>query len=136
MKTLYVLYDSRCGLCTEAKDWLRLQPAYVDLRLMASDSDEAHRLFPALPAEELAVVSDTGDVWLGDQAFLLCLWALLAYRGWARRLSSPILRPVARQAFAAVSQRREGVSSLLGLRSEAELKRRLKEVTIPACPIQ
>ena len=136
MKTLYVMYDSHCGLCTEVRNWLRAQPAYLDLRVMASDSDEARRLFPSLPNDELAAVSDEGQVWLGDRAFIVCLWALREFRGWARRLASPILRPMARQAFAAVSQNRHSVSGLLGLKSEVELKKRLNEVTIPPCPIK
>jgi hypothetical protein len=75
-------------------------------------------------------------VWLGDRAFLMCLWALRAYRGWARRLASPALRPLARQAFEAVSRNRASVSGLLGLKSETELRKRLSEVTIPTCPTQ
>ena len=136
MQALYVMYDSHCGLCTEVRDWLRLQPSYVEVRLLASDSDEARRKFPALPAGELAVVSDSGQMWLGDSAFILCLWALRKYRGWARKFASPLLRPMARQAFAAVSQNRRNVSQFLGLMSEAELKRRLSEVEIPSCRIR
>jgi predicted DCC family thiol-disulfide oxidoreductase YuxK len=136
VKTLYVMYDSHCGLCTEVRDWLQGQPAYLDLRVMASDSEDVRRMFPSLPAGELAVVSDEGQVWLGDRAFIVCLWALREFRGWARRLASPLLRPMARQAFTAISQNRQSVSSLLGLKSEAELEKRLKEVTLPSCPIQ
>jgi predicted DCC family thiol-disulfide oxidoreductase YuxK len=136
LKTLFVMYDSRCGLCTGARDWLRLQPSYLDLRLMASDSEEARRLFPGLPSGELAVVSNDGRVWLGDNAFIMCLWALRKYRRWAKRLASPILRPVARQAFEAISRNRKNVSSLLRLKSETELKNRLNEVTISTCPMK
>jgi predicted DCC family thiol-disulfide oxidoreductase YuxK len=125
------MYDSRCGLCTEVRDWLRLQPAYLNLRLMAADSKEARLKFPTLPAGELAVVSNEGQVWIGDNAFIVCLWALREYRRWAQRLATPMLRPMARQAFEAVSRNRKGVSSLLGLKSEAELKNRLSEVAIP-----
>ena len=136
MKTLYVIYDSRCGLCSGVRDWLRHQPAYVNLHVAASDSNEARRMFPALPAGELAVVSDDGRVWLGDHAFIVCLWALREYRAWARRLASPMLRPFARQAFAALSRHRQSVSGLLGLKSDAQLKERLGNVTKTECPIQ
>jgi predicted DCC family thiol-disulfide oxidoreductase YuxK len=136
MQTLYVLYDAHCGLCTQARDWLRRQPAYVNLRVLPSDSDEARRNFDGLPIGELAVVSDSGEVWLGENAFVICLWALRAYRGWARKLASPALRPLARQAFAVVSRNRKVASSVLGLESEAELKRRLNEVTAPECRVK
>jgi predicted DCC family thiol-disulfide oxidoreductase YuxK len=136
MNRLYVLYDAHCGLCTEVRDWLQGQTAYVDLQVLASNSEEAHSKFPGLPAGELAVVSDSGEVWLGDHAFIMCLWALIDYRSWALRLASPLLRPMARQAFEAVSRNRQSVSALLGLRSEAELQKRLSEVTISPCPTQ
>jgi predicted DCC family thiol-disulfide oxidoreductase YuxK len=136
LKTLYVMYDSRCGLCTEVRDWLQAQPSYLDLRLMASDSDDARRMFPSLPAGELAVVDDDGRVWLGDRAFIVCLWALREFRGWASRLATPLLRPLARHAFTAVSQNRQSLSALFGLKSEVELRKRLSEVKIPPCPIK
>ena len=81
------------------------------------------------------MVSDNGDVWLGDHAFIMCLWASRGFRQWAMRLASPLLRPMARQAFEAVSRNRRNVSALLRLKSEAELKKQLSEVTIPSCPI-
>ena len=133
MNSLFVMYDARCGLCTEVRDWLQSQPAYLPLTLLASDSEEAQRRFPGLPAGELAVVSDQGEVWLGDHAFITCLWALSGYRSWAIRLASPLLRPMARQAFETISRNRRNVSALLGLQSDAELKSHLNEVTIPPC---
>src|SRR5262245_33306293 len=133
MKTLYVLYDAHCGLCTEVKDWLATEPAFVNLRVLASSSDEAHEKFPSLPSGELAVVSDAGDVWLGDNAFIVCLWALRRYREWSHKLTSPLLRPLARRAFESVSRNRQNISHLLRLKSESELKRRLEEVTPSTC---
>jgi predicted DCC family thiol-disulfide oxidoreductase YuxK len=87
------MYDSHCGLCTGVRDWLRIQPSYLDLRLMASDSEEARRMFPGLPSGELAVVSNDGQVWLGDNAFIVCLWALRKYvdgqEGWPHQFFGP-----------------------------------------------
>jgi predicted DCC family thiol-disulfide oxidoreductase YuxK len=121
IQTLTVIYDPRCGLCTRIKDWLARQPAYVALRLLAAGSIEALAQFPTIPAGELAVVSDSGQVWRGDNAWIICLWALCEYRQWATRLASPMLRPLARQAFAAVSQHRLAFS--------------LSEVILPPCQI-
>jgi len=136
MRTLYVIYDSRCGLCTEVKEWLIRQPAYVPLRLIAADSAEANALYPRTRVDEVAVISDKGEVWLGNRAWIIVLWALRRYRAWSRRLANPMLQPFARQAYAAIAHNRIGISKLLGLRSEAELKRHLEGVTIPACRIQ
>jgi predicted DCC family thiol-disulfide oxidoreductase YuxK len=135
VQTLYVIVDGRCGLCTHLSAWLREQPAYVDLQPISSESEEAKTRFSALPAGELALVSDTGDVWLGDNAFLMCLWALRRYRSWANRLASPVLRPLARQAFAELSRSRHGISKLLGLRTDSEIREHLKKVSIPPCEL-
>ena len=133
MRALYVMYDPRCGLCTEAKTWLVRQRPYVRLVLLASGPERAGELFPQLPPGELAVVSDSGQAWLGDRAFLMCLWALKDYRRWARRLASPTLLPLARQAFATISRNRRGISRMLGLASEAALRDRFQRETIPPC---
>ena len=87
MRTLYVMYDAHCGLCTEARKWLRNQPAYIPLRLLPSDSEEVRRKFPGLPAGELAVVSESGEMWLGDRAFIMLGVARLPALGAAPRQS-------------------------------------------------
>jgi predicted DCC family thiol-disulfide oxidoreductase YuxK len=135
MRTLYVLFDAHCGLCTEISGWLREQPAYVELRTVSSVSAEAREKFSALPQGELAVISESGQVWLGNNAFLVCLWALRRYRAFARTLASPLLRPLARQAFSELSHSRGNISRLLGLKSEVEIRKHLGEVTIPPCEL-
>jgi predicted DCC family thiol-disulfide oxidoreductase YuxK len=136
MQALTVLYDGRCGLCRDIKRWLEREPAYVPLVLLPAGSAEALARFPGVAAGELAVISDTGQVWLGDRAFLLCLWALKEYRSWAMRLATPALLPLARQAFAALSSGRFAISVLLGLRGEAEIQQALRAVPLPACEVQ
>lgn len=135
MKHLFVVYDPACGLCSRIKDWLLRQPAYLPLYFVPSGSPEAQRLLPSLPPGELAVVSDAGDTWFGDSAWILCLWALREYRGWALRLARPGLLPLAQQAFAVLSRNRAGLSRLLGLQSDWEVSELLKGVNLPSCPI-
>ncbi len=134
MKTLYVVYDDRCGLCTQLKEWLGRQPAYVRLQLVSA-SEAARDLFPSLPPGELAVISDSGETWLGDSAWIMVLWALRDYRSWAAKLASPLLLPMARQAFAAISRNRSAFSRWLGLYGEAELRANLSQIPIPPCEI-
>jgi predicted DCC family thiol-disulfide oxidoreductase YuxK len=138
MNSLFVLYDSRCGVCTQLKGWLLRQPAYVTLHFIALGSAEARARFPMLgaAAQELAVIADTGEGWLGDRAWITCLWALREYRGWAQKLSTPAMLPLARQAFLALSGNRFALSRLLGLRSEEDVKRYLTETPVPPCQIQ
>ena len=131
MGQYFVLYDPRCGLCRSIKTWLDNEPALVRLTMIPAGSDEASRRFPGLtlvaPPGELTVVGNDGSVYLGDRAWILCLWALRDYRDWAQRLSSPLLRPLARQAFAMLSRNRHLVSEWFGLKSDADLAIRLGE---------
>jgi predicted DCC family thiol-disulfide oxidoreductase YuxK len=135
MRYLTVAYDEQCGLCARLSQWLREQPKWIPLRLLPSKV--AARLYPALATriqrEELVVISDVGGVYIGDRAWLICLYALRRYRPWAKRLSGPALLPLARQAFALLSYNRRGISKWLGMRSDAELAAELRAVNSPRC---
>ena len=56
--------------------------------------------------DDLVVVADSGEVWAGDSAWLMVLWALADYRQWSYRLASPMLLPTARTLFAKLSEYR------------------------------
>jgi len=138
MERLYVLYDARCGLCSWAKRWLLRQHTLIDLRFIPAGSTVAERLFPGLnrpgePSEELVVVSDQGAVYRESNAWIMCLFAVEAYRDWANRLAHPLLRPLARQAFALLSKQRSRISRWLSLASEVEIAETLSQVNAPAC---
>ena len=130
-----ILYDADCGLCTSTKDWIRQQAPLVGLQFVATGSPEAQTRFRQLRAGELAVVSNTGQVWLGDHAWIVCLWALRDYRDLAFRLTSPLLSLLAREAFALVSKNRLALSSMLRLRNEREIEQQLRKVVVPRCQI-
>ena len=124
---LYVLYDHGCGLCSHLVQWMSGQSTSHELHFVAAGSPEARQLFPNLPSparpEELIVVGDDGVVYRGDAAYIVCLYALDAYRGLAARISRPALRPLARKVFAMISTNRLAISDLLGLRSDEALTR-------------
>jgi predicted DCC family thiol-disulfide oxidoreductase YuxK len=141
MDRLYILYDAHCGLCSWAKRWLMRQTMLIDLRFIPAGSATALRLFPGLgragePPEELVVVSDQGAVYRNGSAWIMCLFALEAYRDWANRLAHPLLRPLARQAFALLSKQRSRVSHWLSLASEVEIADTLAQVSAPVCVSQ
>jgi hypothetical protein len=69
--------------------------------------------------DDLVVIADTGEMWSGDSAWLIVLWALADYRHWSYRLASPLLLPTARAAFAKLSAYRGTLSCGLGLSGEA-----------------
>jgi hypothetical protein len=66
----------------------------------------------------------------------MCLFALEGYRDWANRLSHPLLRPLARQAFVLLSKQRSRISHWLALASEVEIAETLNQINVPACAPQ
>jgi predicted DCC family thiol-disulfide oxidoreductase YuxK len=133
MQSLTVVYDADCGLCTRVAVWLWAQPKWIGMHLVPSTS--LPRLYPALAArhEELIVVSDEGGVYFGSRAWIMCLYALRRYRGWALRLSSPALLPLAREAFALLSSNRYFISYFLRGLNESELSAKLETTRVPKC---
>jgi len=128
MKSLYVLYDEHCELCKRLKDWLLGQRSWIALGLIPAGSARAKAKFPGLEqvagTSDLVVVSDAGEVYLNNHAWIMCLYALEEYRDWALRLASPVLLPFARRAFETLSKNRSTISRWIGA-SEQELAREL-----------
>ena len=110
MKTLHVLYDSKCELCRRVRVWLQGQPAFVPLAFVPLQSPELEERFPGItalePARQILVVADRGEVWRGADAWIMCLWALREFREWSQRLASPLLRPFAMRVCDMVSRNR------------------------------
>ncbi|HWH01510.1 MAG TPA: DCC1-like thiol-disulfide oxidoreductase family protein, partial [Pilimelia sp.] len=106
-----VLYDAGCPLCRAARRWLAARDQLVPLDFVPAGSAAARRAFPGLEHDatlfQLTVVARTGEVYVGDGAWLACLWALAGYRGLAERLATPRLLPVARRLIRAASAVRE-----------------------------
>lgn len=125
MEQLVVLYDAQCGLCRRFKDWLAAQrPApnglggVVRFGFVAAGSADARTRYPALDHQatlrEVTVVADNGAVYVGDRAWIVCLWATWEHRHTAVRLASPAMRPVAR----AMVQAAAGLRSWNSVRRE------------------
>jgi predicted DCC family thiol-disulfide oxidoreductase YuxK len=114
MQYLTVLYDAECNLCQRCRRWLGQQPAYIPLRFLPLQTAVAQCQFPGIerfqPARRLVCVSDSGDVYIGDGAWIICLYALREYREWSARLARPALRPYARRICDLVSQHRLSLS--------------------------
>jgi len=129
IRRLYVLYDSRCGVCSKLRSWVHVQQSLVEFEFVPAGSDRARQLFPALRNEvepsELVVVSNEGGVFTGNDAWILCLWGLRAYRELSYRLARGPLRPFARAAWSLLSSNRRGLSAILSFRSDEELAREL-----------
>jgi len=139
MEKLYVLYDPSCELCCRLKDWLLDQPAWIGLRLVPAGSPTARRMFPELEKmagqSDLAAISDDGAVYLNDNAWIMVLYALEEYRDWAARLTHPLLRPLARQAYAALSKNRHFLSRWLSSTEPEAIAEELRNVVIEPCAL-
>jgi predicted DCC family thiol-disulfide oxidoreductase YuxK len=103
------------------------QHSSCEVHYVAAGSTQARRLFPELLStarpEELVVVSGEGVVYRGDDAFIMCLYALDSYRSLAVRVSRPAFRALARRLFSMISTNRLRLSDFLGLRSDEALTR-------------
>ena len=139
MEKLYVLYDPSCELCCRLKDWLLDQPAWIGLRLVPAGSPTARRMFPELEKiadqSDLAAISDGGEVYLNDNAWIMVLYALEEYRDWAARLTHPLLKPLARQAYAALSKNRHFLSRWLSSTEPEAIAEELRNVVIEPCAL-
>ena len=109
-RQLVVLYDARCSVCTRARGWLDRQAKYVPMEFVIAGSAEARRRYPDLDAaatlEELTVVGDGGQVYLGAKGWVICLWALREYRALALELGKPSRLATARRFVAWFSRNR------------------------------
>ncbi len=115
MERLTVLYDENCAVCRRCRDWLAGQRTHVELELLAAGSPAARNRYGSVPwlGEELVVINERDEVWVGPAAFITCLWATMRYREWSYRLSGPTLAPMAEGFFRAVSKRRASWSAYL-----------------------
>jgi len=139
MQRLYVLYDPKCELCCRLKDWIAAQRLWIGLPLVEQGSEKARSLFPGLNEiagkDDLVVVSDEGAVYLNDRAWIMVLYAMVEYRAWAERLTHPLLMPLARQAFAALSRNRHRISSWLSSDDPEAIASELRNVPLQPCTV-
>jgi len=137
MQKLYVLYDPKCELCCRLKDWLMEQRSWIALEVIPAGSEKARKLFPQLERiasqNDLAVISDEGAVYLNDRAWIMVLYGLEEYRDWAARLTHPLLMPLARQAYAALSSNRHFLSRWLSSTKAEVIADELRNVVLEPC---
>jgi predicted DCC family thiol-disulfide oxidoreductase YuxK len=139
VEKIYVLYDPKCGLCCRLKDWILVQRSWLGIAVLEQGSERARRLFPELERiagkDDLAVISDEGAVYLNDRAWIMVMYAMVEYREWASRLTHPLLMPLARQAFAALSKNRHSISRWLSSENTEEIAGELRKVELEPCAL-
>jgi predicted DCC family thiol-disulfide oxidoreductase YuxK len=139
MTKLYVLYDPNCELCCRLKNWILVQRSWIGIALIPQGSEKVSRLFPGLEniaaKEDLAVISDEGAVYLNDRAWIMVMYAMVDYREWASRLTNPLLMPLARQAFAALSKNRLAFSRWLSTDDPEQIAGELRNIELEPCAL-
>ncbi len=125
MKQLFVFYDQNCGLCSKVKAWVALQPQFIPMTFVAYQNPRALQLCPTLPeldpSREIVILADTGAVYTGGAAWIICLYALHKYRNWSKRMANPALLPLAKRTCHLISENRLNISHLLLLKSDTAL---------------
>lgn len=113
---LTVVFDDRCNLCQRCGDWLGRQAQLVPISFVAASDPVVREWIGDLApvGDELVVVGDTGEFWVGPDAFVTCLWALRDYRSLARKLQLPGFRGMAKQMFHGLSTGRGVISTVIG----------------------
>ncbi|WP_353944328.1 DCC1-like thiol-disulfide oxidoreductase family protein [Streptomyces sp. HUAS MG91] len=111
VRRLTVLYDAECHLCTFVRNWLVKQRQLVPLDLVPAGHARARQLFPdldhAATLGDITVIGDGGQLYRGPAAWVVCMWALRAYRPTAHRMATPAGMKVAKQVVLAASRYRE-----------------------------
>jgi len=65
----------------------------------------------------------------------MVMYAMVEYRDWASRLTHPLLMPLARQAFAALSKNRHAISRWLSAENTEEIADELRHVELEPCSL-
>jgi len=137
MEKLYVLYDPKCALCERLKDWLLIQRSWLGLCMVPAGSDKAKSMFPDLEqvatCNDLVVISDEGQVYLNNSAWIMAIYALEEYRDWAYRLAHPLVLPFVRQAFEMISKNRHNISRWLGSARPEDMASVFRKITLEPC---
>jgi hypothetical protein len=93
--TLTLLHEPRCPACRRLREWIGDEPRYVDVATLEEGDAAVGRRFPGLDLsvehEGPTVVGERGEVWRGEKAVRVCLWALRRHRD--RALRGPVPSP-------------------------------------------
>lgn len=114
MNTLHVFFDSHCRMCRRFRTWLAAQDQLVTLSFGSYRDPATCRAWPELekfsPDSELVVIADTGEVYQGARAWVMCLWALEEYRELSFKLAEPHWLGLTRKVCHFVSENRHSLS--------------------------
>jgi predicted DCC family thiol-disulfide oxidoreductase YuxK len=105
---LTIAYDPACAFCRKCHGWLAQEPAFIPLDFVPTGSPAAtNRLGNYGQAQgELVVGDDHGNVWVGPEAFVMCLWATRRWRSMSARMRPDRAASFSQTFFGFVSDHR------------------------------
>ncbi|VAW79935.1 hypothetical protein MNBD_GAMMA12-2688 [hydrothermal vent metagenome] len=108
IKKITVLYDAECTFCCRSKSWILSQFHRIAIEFIPINSKQSQSRFPDLPdnLDELVVITDKGNVYYKEKAFVMCLYALSEYYEWSFKLARPAFLPLVRNAYHMLSRYR------------------------------
>lgn len=137
IQSLEIHYDGRCAICCTFHEWLSRQPRAFPVRFLAYQSDESERVFPGVgsldPDRDLIVRTDEGEVYRGEEAWVLCLLSCRDYQAWARRLASPKLLPLAKKMCSLIASNRLTLSKLFFKKKNEDLAKAIHKMPEQEC---
>ncbi len=88
------------------------------MRILASESEEAVRLVPVRPLNQMAIVSLTGEVLLGADGWIGCMETIPRYRWLARVAGWPVVKPFVKVGYGVIARNRRRISAILGRKAD------------------
>jgi predicted DCC family thiol-disulfide oxidoreductase YuxK len=113
---LLVLYDSACPFCARCREWLEAREHEVPLAFLCCRTRGARERYGRIEGlgRELVVVDEHGRYWIGPEAFLVCGWALSAWRWLALLGASALFGWIAKPLFRWISDNRGALGGWIG----------------------
>ncbi|MCP5536412.1 MAG: DUF393 domain-containing protein [Akkermansiaceae bacterium] len=132
-----VYYDGRCGMCCTFHEWVNKQERAYPVYFVPYQSARAEEWFPGVnqlePEREMIVRTDDGSLYRAAEGWVLCLLSCRKFQGVARRLTSPVLMPVAEKTCHALAARRHGLSKIFFRKKDREVAAELHRMPSEEC---
>jgi predicted DCC family thiol-disulfide oxidoreductase YuxK len=117
IRSMTVFYDDTCSFCVRIKLWMQKVPRYFELDFIGLHETACKERFPDIldrfGSEQFLALTDSGAIYVGSNARIMCLYALKPYRSLALTLSDPALFRFADTFFEYISSNRQFISKLI-----------------------
>ncbi len=136
-KKIEVYYDGRCGMCCTFHEWINKQPRKFAIDFIPYQSERAEMVFPGIgmldPARAMVVRSDSGVIYRGAEAWVMCLYSCSNYQSVAKKLAGPALLSVAIRACHVLAANRHSLSKIFFRSKDKLVRENLHVMEEPKC---